>query len=208
MKTAVVTGTSKPDGIGAAIMNLLSDNGYNVFGLDKQNGMDVTDYDKMRGAMGAAAAETGKIDLLVNNAGIGIMKPFEDFTPEDWNAVIGINLTGVYNCCHAALQYIKGGDIVNIASRSGVYAHPNLIAYCAAKAGVVMFSEALALDLRKFGIRVGYIMPGKVATNFVGEEKKEWMVQPEDVARTVLNMTLLPRRASLGRVEIKPSFPV
>lgn len=207
MKTAVVTGTTKPDGMGRAIADLLQDNGFDVVALDKQNGMDVTNYALMDGAMQVAAQKTGKIDLLVNNAGIGIQKPFEDFTPEDWNAVIGVNLTGVYNCCKAALPHIHGGDIINIASRSGVNAHAGLVAYCAAKAGCVMFSEALGLDVRKFGIRVGYIMPGKVATNFVGEEKQPWMIQPEDVAKTVLYMTNLPRRTSLGRVEIKPSFP-
>lgn len=203
MKKAVVTGTSKPDGMGRAIMDLLSDNGFDVIGIDKQNGLDVTDFNMMQ----AALSNLGKIDLLVNNAGIGIQKPFEDFTVEDWNQTVGVNLTGVFNCCKAALPHLHGGDIINIASRSGVYGHPGLVAYCAAKAGVVMFSEALGLDVRKFGIRVGYIMPGKVATNFVGEEKQPWMIQPEDVAKTVLYMTNLPRRTSLGRVEIKPSFP-
>ena len=203
MKKAVVTGTSKPDGIGHAIMNALSDNGYDVIGIDKQNGGDVSDYDTMHHIF----KSIGKIDLLVNNAGIGIMKPFEEFTPADWAAVIGVNLTGLYNCCKAALPHIHGGDIINIASRSGAYAHAGLTAYCAAKAGAMMFSEALALDLRKFKIRVGYIMPGKVATNFVGEEKRDWMIQPDDIARAVFTMTKMPRRAAFGRVEVKPSFP-
>lgn len=200
---AVVTGTSKPDGIGWAINDLLSKAGYTVYGLDRQLGMDVTNFEQMRDTFN----RIGKIDLLVNNAGVGIMKPFEDFTPEDWNQVVGVNLTGVFNCCKAALPHIHGGDVINIASRSGVYAHSGLVAYCAAKAGVVMMSEALPLDIRKFGIRVGYILPGKVATNFVGEEKKDWMVKPEDIARTVLYMTQSPRHMTLGRVEVKPSFP-
>ena len=203
MKKAVVTGMSKPDGIGAAVNKMLSDDGYTVYGLDRQLGMDVTDFRHMEHVFG----KIGQIDLLVNNAGIGIMKPFEDFTVEDWNATIGVNLTGVFNCCKAALPHIHNGDIINIASRSGVYAHAGLAAYCASKAGVMAFSEALGLDLRKFGIRVGYIMPGKVATNFVGEEKQPWMIQPEDIARTVLHMAKMDRRSSIGRVEIRPSFP-
>lgn len=200
---AVVTGTSKPDGIGAAICAALRANGFHVFGMDKNDGVDVRDYANVRRFM----SEVGPFDVLVNNAGIAIQKPFERFTPDDWAETLGVNLTGVYNCCHAAIPYLTNGDIINIASRSGAYAHPGLAAYCASKAAVMVFSEALGLDLRKFGIRVGYIMPGKVATNFVGEPKQPWMIAPDDVAETVLHMIRLPRRASLGRVEIRPSFP-
>ena len=96
---------------------------------------------------------------------------------------------------------------INIASRAGAYGHAGLAAYCASKAGVMQFSEALALDLRPLGIRVGYIMPGTVATGLGGVHPiEDWQIPPDDVGRAVVAMWNMPRTSALGRVEIKPSM--
>lgn len=199
MKTAVVTGASQ--GIGKAIADRLESDGWKVHRFSLPD-YDVTDYSQMVEAMNIV----GEYDLLVNNAGICKLQSFEYCTPQDWRATMAVNLDGVYNASRAALPYLHNGDIINISSRAGVYAHPRHAAYCASKAAVMSLSEVMSMDLRKFGIRVGYILPGVVATRLAGIEPQEWFLQPSDVADTVFAMVNLPRRASLGRVEIKPSF--
>lgn len=200
MKTAVVTGASQ--GIGRAIADRLKTDGWRIWNFSLPD--HVEDYKNCDYFMRCADS----CDLLVNNAGVCKLTSFDELTPEEWHQTIDINLTGVYNMSRAALPFLKrcGGDIINISSRAGVYAHPNHAAYCASKAAVMALSEVMSMDLRKFGIRVGYIMPGVVATRLAGIEPQEWFLQPSDVADTVMAMVNMPRRASLGRVEIKPSF--
>ena len=206
MIKALVTGGH--NGIGAAIRRaLLAQNFDVVYSYDNSEveSHDVTNYNVIQHYM----LSIGKIDLLVNCAGVCIYSPFQDTAPGAFKKQVDVNLIGLMNVCHAAIPYLKGGDIVNIASRAGAYGHAGLAAYCASKAGVMAFSEALALDLRPLGIRVGYIMPGTVATALGGiHEIADWQIQPEDVGRAVVNMWNMPRRASLGRVELKPSFPI
>lgn len=199
MKKAVVTGAHA--GIGNAITEALVGRGWKVFTLDKEAGFDVRD----RSVINLTFAKLGKIDLLVNNAGIAHKVAFEKMTAEQWDETIDVNLTGVFNCIKAALPYLDGGDIINMCSRSAVYAHEGLAAYCASKAGVMLLSEALGLDLRERGIRVGYLMPGIVNTGFAGDPLRDWHIGPEDIADTVIHMIEQPRRTSMGRVEIRPS---
>ena len=118
------------------------------------------------------------------------------------------NLTGAFNFCKLALPLLKKaqGTIVNIGSRAAVYAHPNLVAYAATKAGLMQFTEALALDLKQYGIRVGCVMPGIVDTRLSPTACVDWAIQPEDVADVVLSMVQMNPRASLGRVEIRPTM--
>jgi len=201
---ALVTGGH--NGIGAAIKQSLIEraNFDIVYSFDLESGNDVRNYDQFSRHMAAI----GNIDLLVCCAGICIYKPFDEMGLDEFARTVDVNLLGVMNCCHAALPYLKGGDIINIASRAGAYGHAGLAAYCASKAGVMAFSEALALDYRKHGVRVGYIMPGTVATGIGGVHPiEDWQIQPEDIGRAVVNMFNMPRRTSLGRVELKPSFP-
>lgn len=197
---AVVTGAA--GGIGRAIVVALQTAGWEVGGLDLP--VDVTDY----GQVYRFFARQGQINALINGAGICQQKDFDAQSYEEYSQIVQVNLLGLMNCCHAAIPHLAGGDIVNIASRSGAYGHPGLAAYCASKAGVMGFSEALALDLRELGIRVAYLMPGTVATGLGGiHEPDDRQIAPENVAEAVLDILMMQRRTSFGRVELKPSFP-
>jgi len=132
--------------------------------------------------------------------------------PEDWRAVIETNLSGVFYCCREAIPLMRrrgGGYIFNISSLAGRNAFPNGAAYNASKFGLNGFSEALMQEVRYDGIRVSYLMPGSVATEFGrgSAEKQEWALQPADVAEVVLDLLRSPRRALFSRVEMRPSQP-
>ena len=201
MRTAVVTGGGS--GIGKAVGDMLIDEGWKVVDLGLENGFDVRNY----ALMARTFKHLESVNLLVNSAGIGSVKPFHEQTEQEWREVIDTNLIGTMNCCHAVLPYMQDGDIINISSRSGQYGHKGLAAYCASKAAVTMFSEAVAMDLQKKRIRVAYIMPGIVNTGFAGDPLREWHIAPENVAKAVLDIVGMPRRAAVGRYEIKPAFP-
>src|SRR5205085_7642098 len=149
----------------------------------------------------------------VNNAGIGIFQKVEDTTPEDFRAVLETNVFGVFHCCHEAIPQMKkrgGGYIINLSSLAGVNAHPQMAAYNASKFGLNGFSEALMREVRHDGIKVSYIMPGSVNTEFGGDEpspEKSWQLQPEDIAQVVLDLLRQPERSLPSRVEIRPSKP-
>jgi NAD(P)-dependent dehydrogenase (short-subunit alcohol dehydrogenase family) len=174
---------------------------------------DVRDYDEVKALIAHAAAEFGGVDILINNAGIGIFGKVEELTPEDFRAVLETNLFGVFYCCHEAIPEMKrrgGGYIINISSLAGTNAHPQMAAYNASKFGLNGFSEALMQEVRHDGIKVSYIMPGSVNTEFGGDEpsaEKRWQLQPEDIARVVLDLLQHDERSLPSRVEIRPSRP-
>lgn len=136
-----------------------------------------------------------------------------ELTPEDWDQVIRTNLDGVYFCCHAAIPHLRNNDdswIINIASLAGKNPLPGGAAYNASKFGLVGFSEALMLDVRQYGIRVNYIMPGSVATHFndhTPSDADAWKIQPEDIAELVMGLVRFPSRSLPSRIEIRPTKP-
>src|SRR5215207_4299577 len=231
-KTAIVTGSTK--GIGRAIAEALLRGGMNVCVSARkmeeveatvreledagEGGVtgaacDVRDYEEVRALFEHAVAEFGGVDVLVNNAGIGIYKPVEEISPEEFRAVLETNLFGVFYCTHEAIPLMKqrgGGYIVNISSLAGTNAHPRMAAYNASKFGLNGFSEALMQEVRHDGIKVSYIMPGSVNTEFGGDEpsdEKSWQLQPDDIARVLINLLQYPDRSLTSRVEIRPSQP-
>jgi short-subunit dehydrogenase len=149
----------------------------------------------------------------VNNAGIGIFGEVETMTPEEFRAVLETNLFGVFYCCHEAIPHMKkggGGYIINISSLAGANPHPRMAAYNASKFGLNGFSEALMQEIRHDNIKVSYIMPGSVNTEFGGDNpspEKSWQLQPEDIARAVLDLLHHHERSLPSRVEIRPSKP-
>ncbi len=130
---------------------------------------DITKPDDAIAMAGLAADAFGGIDILINNAGARIIKSFLDHTPEDWQRMIDINLTGPFLCSHAVVPYMKKrgrGKIVNLASIASFMGRPDRVAYVAAKTGVLGLTRAMAVDLGGAGIRVNAIAPGMIATPF------------------------------------------
>jgi NAD(P)-dependent dehydrogenase (short-subunit alcohol dehydrogenase family) len=156
----------------------------------------------------------GGLDILVNNAGEGVFRKTGEMTVEDWLRNIDLNLNGPFYCSREALaRFIKrgGGFIVNISSLAGKNAFPGGAAYNASKFGLNGFSEALLLDHRYDNVRVSYIMPGSVDTEFADPGRREgdnsWKIAPEDVADVTLMVLKMPARTMVSRVEMRPSKP-
>jgi len=193
------TARSKIDGAGPGALETLQ--------------ADVRKYDEVARAIDAAAARFGGLDILINNAGVGIFKEVAEMSPQDWQQVIDTNLTGVFNGCHAAIPHMRrrgGGFIINISSLAGKNPFAAAAAYCASKAGLNAFTEALMQEVRYDGIRVSYVMPGSVATAFSsGDESKgsDWKISPDEVADVVLGLLRHHPRSLPSRVELRPSRP-
>jgi len=174
---------------------------------------DVRRYEDMKRAVDAAAARFGGLDILINNAGVGIFSDVASMTPDEWAEVIDTNLTGVFNACQVALPHLRrrgGGFIINISSLAGKNPFVTGAAYCASKSGLNAFSEALMQEVRYDNIRVSYVMPGSVATGFSsGDETKgaDWKITPDEVAEVVVNLLRHNPRSLPSRVELRPSKP-
>lgn len=174
---------------------------------------EVSSHDDCRRAVSAAVEAFGRLDYLVNNAGVGIFAPVPEMDPADFRRVIETNVIGVFNMCHTAIPAMRrtgGGSIVNISSLAGTNAFAGGAAYNASKFGLNGFSEALMQDVRYDSIRVSYVMPGSVATEFGGNEPgagADWKLLPDDVAEAVLDILRFPSRALASRIELRPSQP-
>ena len=230
-QTALVTGGSR--GIGLAIGRALTAVGVNVTVTGRDEGhlssarreiesagpgavealkADVRDYDQVELAVAATVSRFGGLDILVNNAGVGVFANVTDMTPAQWATVVDTNLTGVYNACHAALPRLRargGGYIINISSLAGSNAFVGAAAYCASKAGLNAFSEALMQEVRYDNIRVSYVAPGSVDTDFSGHAQRgaDWKISPDDVAAVVMGLLVSDPRSLASRVELRPSKP-
>jgi NAD(P)-dependent dehydrogenase (short-subunit alcohol dehydrogenase family) len=174
---------------------------------------DVRDAGRVEQAMNEVAARFGGIDALVNNAGVGVGRPVADLSLDEWNRIIGINLTGVFHCTKAVIPHLRrrnGGWIINISSLASKNPFAGAAAYSASKAALNAFSEALMQEVRHENIRVSYVLPGSVATEFSGRSLQagaDWRLQPDDVAQVVVDLIDHPARSLPSRVEIRPSRP-
>jgi len=231
-KKAIVTGGTK--GIGFAIARALVLAGADVsisarhddeikkvaVELNELNGgrcvgfiCDVRDEAQVKSFFASTVETLGGLDILVNNAGIGIFASVEETSGDDFRAVIETNLCGVFYCCRQAIPLMKqrgGGYIINVSSLAGANPHARMAAYNASKFGLNGFSEALMQEVRHDGIKVSYIMPGSVNTEFGGDEPSDqnsWQLQPDDIAQVVIDLLNYPKRALPSRVEIRPSQP-
>lgn len=173
---------------------------------------DVSDSGAVEKLFRTTDEKLGGLDILVNNAGTGVFRDAADITVEEWDRVIGTNLSGVFYCSRQALQRFKsagGGWIINISSLAGKNPMAGGAVYNASKFGLNGMSEAVMLDHRQENVKVSYIMPGSVDTEFGGHPagKSDWKIAPEDIAEIVLDILRKPARTLMSRVEVRPSKP-
>ena len=227
---AVVTGASR--GIGLATARALVDAGAHVAGLARSEDdlgrlaetlgdsftpvvCDVTDAEATRDAIDRVGDEHGRLDVLVNNAGLGRFAPVDELGHDDWDAQIDTNLTGVFNCTRAAVPHMKAqgetrgkdataGFVVNVASIAGLIGNPELSAYNASKHGLRGFSDSIMKELRPFGIKVSCLYPGSVATHFGDSEPRDIAMSPESIAATILHVLEAPHGTLISEVVLRP----
>jgi 3-oxoacyl-[acyl-carrier protein] reductase len=173
-QVAVVTGGAS--GIGAAVAQGLAEDGATVEIFDLENGIDVADEQSVRQACHEVVDRHGRLDVLVNNAGIYPHIPFEELTFAQWRGVLATNLDGVFLCSHAVYPVMRSrryGRIVNISSATFFIGYPGLSAYVASKGGIIGFTRALASEAGPYDITVNAVTPGLIATEKALAEETE-----------------------------------
>jgi len=229
-KVAYITGGSK--GIGYGIAKILLDNGMRVAITSRTLSAaksaaealtndpsrilaiesDVTSLASEMTSAKMVVDNFGGLDVLIANAGVGHFSPIDSLSEADWKSTIDTNLTGVFNSVKASLEALKKskGYIVTMASLAGANFFENGAAYNASKFGLVGFTQAIMLDLRKYGIKVTTVMPGSVATHFndhVPSPADSWKIQPEDIGEIVLDLLNMHPRTLPSKIEVRPSLP-
>ena len=230
---AVVTGASR--GIGLATSRLLADAGARVYGLARSSDdldriaetlgdrfspvvCDVTDAEAVRDAIDGVASDAGRLDVLVNNAGLGRFDEVDALSLDEWHLQVDTNLSGVFYCTRAAVPHMKrqgeargadetAGFIVNVASIAGLIGNPRLSAYNATKHGLRGFSDATMRELRPHGIKVSCLYPGSVDTHFrdgAGTDPNPNAMSPESIAATILHVLEAPHRTLISEVVLRP----
>lgn len=229
-KVAYITGGSKGIGYGVAqtllangmkvaissrtlaaaqqAANSLSTDPSKVLALESEVSSMATE----EAAIQATIAHFGQLDVLVANAGVGHFANIETLTEGQWKETIDTNLTGVFNSVKASLEALKKsqGYIITIASLAGTNFFETASAYNASKFGLVGFTQAIMLDLRKYGIKVSTIMPGSVATHFNNHTPNDadaWKIQPEDIGELVADLLKMNPRTLPSKIEVRPSMP-
>jgi len=172
---------------------------------------DVRDPRVCAGAVARAREAHGRLQVLVNNAGVGAHAPVAETSDEEWARILDTNLTAVFRLTRAALPQLTdgGGHVFMISSLAGVNPIAGMAAYDASKAGLDHFAHCLMLEVRHQGVKVTTIAPGSVDTAFGGSRSGEtsWMLRGEDVAATLLDLLRARDEAHLSRVEMRPSRP-
>ena len=228
-KVAYITGGTK--GIGLGIAKVLLDSGMRV-AISGRNGeeaqkaasalgdkssvigiqSDVRNFVDEQAAVEQILDHFGQLDVVVANAGLGHFKPVDEMTLDEWNQMIDTNLTGAFHTLKATVEELKKseGYYITISSLAGTNFFETASGYNASKFGVVGFTQAAMLDLRKYGIKVSTIMPGSVATYFnshVPSDSDAWKIQPEDIGQLVLDLLKMNPRTLPSKIEVRPTRP-
>ncbi|MCX8523422.1 SDR family oxidoreductase [Chryseobacterium formosus] len=229
-KVAYITGGTK--GIGFGIAKILLENGISVAfsGRKKEDvekvendlkqysqnvlGLvsDVKSLENEANAVKSIIEKFGRLDFVIANAGLGIFKPVDELSSEEWKDMIDTNLTGVFHTLKASVEELKKteGYYITISSLAGANFFENGTGYNASKFGVVGFTQAAMIDLRKYNIKSTVIMPGSVATNFNGNipsEKDAWKIQPDDMGNLVLDILKMNPRVLPSKIEFRATKP-
>ena len=174
---------------------------------------DVRSFESEEKSIAQVVEKWGALDILIANAGVGKFAPIDELEVDDWNAMIDINLTGVFHSVKASIPALKKseGYIITIASLAGANFFQNGSAYNASKFGLVGFTQAIMLDLRPHGIKVTTIMPGSVSTYFNNRTPSEadgWKIQIEDIGQIVMDLLNMHPRTLPSKIEVRPTIPV
>ena len=171
---------------------------------------DVSDENSVRGMFAQSLEYYGRIDLLVNNAGLGIFNSVLETSLADWERVLKVNLTGPFICAKAAFEHMRqrnAGTIINISSAAGLKAYAGQAAYTASKHGLQGLSKVMAEEGRQYNIRVHAICPGGVATEMLAKSRPDLLgdqlIQPEDVADMMEYLLALPPRVSVDVLHLR-----
>lgn len=179
--------------------------------------LDLAKIEQVKAEIGAIAADFAPIDILVNNAGIGYTNPLSETSLSDWQRVIDLNLTSVFQCILGVLPTLRQqqrGTIINVASIAGQQFFPDWGAYSVSKAGLIALSKTLAAEERSHGIRVVTICPGAVNTSLWDTDtvqidlNRSAMLTPDIVAQSILHTAMLPEQAVIDSVTLMPSAGV
>ena len=227
MRTAILTGGGS--GIGRAAAQALAREGFRVGLLGRRAdelrataeaigadggaawwaAVDVRDQAAVEAFVAATAERFGRIDLLINNAGVFELVPFDQLTLEQWRDTLEINLTGAFICARAAWPYLDGGQIINVSSVAGLEAYPGCAAYGASKHGLIGLSEVLALEGQARHIRVHVICPGNTETaawrGQAPADVQARMMRPEDVAEVIRWLAVSPAHVTFEPIVIRPA---
>jgi NADP-dependent 3-hydroxy acid dehydrogenase YdfG len=228
-KVAYITGGSKGIGYGVAQALLkagmkVAISGRNLKSVEaaarelgnKENVLaiesDVTKHSDEENAVKTILDTWGTLDVVLANAGVGIFAPIDEMSDEQWHMLVDTNLNGVFHTLKAAVDALKmsKGYYITLASLAGTNFFAKGAGYNATKYGVVGFTQAAMLDLRKYDIKVSTIMPGSVATHFNNNEPSEkdaWKIQPEDIGELLLDLLKMHPRTLPSKIEVRPSRP-
>lgn len=227
-QTAIVTGAGR--GIGRAVALALGENGASVItaartkseiesaaqeiikegGISRAYQCDISDENQVHDLFSFTEREFGKLNILINNAAVGLYGPMADFPIEELDALLDINVRGTYICCQEALRMMipnQSGYIINISSVVGFKGYVNQSAYTASKHAIVGMTKSLAVEAQPHNIRTSLIHPGGVDTDLVGDARPDLdrsaLMQPEDIADAVLFLLSLSERCAIDEIYIR-----
>lgn len=180
----------------------------NVLALES----NVVSHDDEKEAVQKILQTWGQLDVVLANAGVGHFVPIDEMSDEQWHQMIDTNLNGVFHTLKASVQALKKskGYYMTLASLAGTNFFASGAGYNATKFGVVGFTQAAMLDLRKYDIKVSTIMPGSVASHFNNHEPSEkdaWKIQPEDIGDLVVDLLKMHPRTLPSKIEVRPTRP-
>lgn len=227
-QTAVVTGAGR--GIGKAVAETLAQAGAHVFLTARTESQlaetcrkiqsqhfkatavtcDISREDHVLNLFQQVRKQAGQLDVLVNNAGVGIFGPLAEISITDFDSVMSINVRGTFLCSREAMKIMapqKSGTIINIASVTGFKGYANQSAYSASKHAIVGMTKCLAIEAQKVGVRACVIMPGGVDTDMIGDARPDLnraeLMAPEDIVQSVMYLLSLSPRASVDQIYIR-----
>ena len=228
-KVAYITGGSKGIGFGVAEQLLKAGMRVAISGRNMETvkkaandlgtpenvlaiASDVTKHGDEASAVKSILDQWGQLDVVLANAGVGHFAPVDELSEEDWHQMVDTNLNGVFHTLKASVEALKlsKGYYITLASLAGTNFFANGAGYNATKFGVVGFTQAAMLDLRKYDIKVSTIMPGSVASHFNDHEPSEadaWKIQPEDIGELVLDLLKMNPRTLPSKIEVRPTRP-